>query len=59
MKQVINTLSCTAYCWNNRHSKQLSQFFMVKRISAMKKRIIHIQRHNHTDVHINKLSSQV
>ena len=59
MEQLFNPFSGTADSRQHRHAEQLAEFYIIQRISARFQLIVHIERNNHTYIHVNQLGSEI
>ena len=59
VEQLVYTLSSAAHSRHYRHAEQISQLSDVQSISFCLQFVIHIQSHNHPQVHVDQLGSKV
>ena len=59
VEQQFHALSCLEHRWHHGNTKQLSQFAVVELVAAVFKLVKHVQRTNHSEVHVDKLGGQI
>ena len=59
VEQLLNTTPCLEYCRDHGDSKKLAKFDVVERVATTFRLIIHVQRTNHTYVHIYQLCRKI
>ena len=59
MKKLFNPLPGSANSRQHRHAEQLSELYVIQRITTRFQFIVHIERNNHTYIHVNQLGSKI
>src|SRR5574344_64324 len=57
MEQEIDAFTALEYRRNHRDTEQLAEKLIIEFVTALFQFVIHIERTNHTQVHINELRS--
>ena len=59
VEQLWNTCSVAAHCRADRHTEKITELFYIQLIALVLEFIVHVQRHNDPEVHVNDLGGQV
>ena len=59
VEKLRNTRSVSAYSRAYRHTQKIAQLFDVQLVTFRLQLIVHIQRHHHSEVHIDNLGGEV
>ena len=59
VKKRIYALTRAEYCGNYRHTNHIAQGVGIEFCSCGKKLVIHVERNDHTAVHIDKLGRKI
>ena len=59
IEKILDSITCPADRRDNRHTEKVTELFDIKLITLSHKLVVHIQSHDHAQIHIDDLCGKI